>query len=116
MRLREVMAAADGIRPNTVDDALKARWIEELEAKFAETQQIKKPEEVWPKDKDLLMPKPVDRVYLFWLCAMIDWAQLDLDMYAVDQTMYEQAYKEACSWWRRHYPARIKEAGGRIEP
>lgn len=116
MRLRQAIAEADGLRPNAIGEETKAEWIEQLESRFAEVQQIKPPPPSHPEDKELLMPPPVDRVYVLWLAAMIDWAQLDGDLYAVDNAMYTQAYKEACAWWRRHNIPIINADGSRYEP
>lgn len=116
MYLLEAIAAADALRPNTVEDKLKAEWLEDIETKFAEVQQIKVPAESFPEDKELLMPKPVDQVYVYWLAAKIDWAQLDLDLYAVDNTMYAQAFNDACAWWRRHNRPLVNAYGARLEP
>lgn len=116
MTLYEAIAQADALRPNTVGDEQKARWVEDLEAQFAETQQIQPRPASFPDDKELLMPRPVDQVYVYWLAAKIDWAQLDTEQYAIDQVMYEQAYKDAIAWWRRHNVPIITKTGARWEP
>ena len=113
MYLMESMAEADALRPNTIGDEQKAEWIEQMERRFAETTQIPPRVSSFPDDKELLMPPPVDRVYVFWLCAMIDWAQLDGDLYAIDMSMYNEAYKEAIAWWRRNHVPIVNEAGAR---
>ena len=115
MFLLNALAAADSLRPNTVSDEMKAEWIEDLETQFAEVQQVKPPQPSFPENKELLMPKPVDQVYIYWLCAMIDWAQLDLQLYQVDKAMFEEAHTFALAWWRRHNRPRVNERGARIE-
>lgn len=115
MNLREAMAAADGLRPNTVDDALKAAWLFTLECELAETMQVEEPAWKWPEDQELLMPAPGDQVYVFWLCAMTDWAQLDTQLYQIDRAMYEESRASALAWWRRHNRPRVNEKGARIE-
>lgn len=114
MNLREAMAAADGLRPNTVDDALKAAWLFALECELAETMQVEEPAWKWPEDQELIMPAPVDQVYVFWLCAMIDWAQLDMNLYQIDKAMYDEAYAAALAWWRRHHRPLVNGKGARI--
>ena len=59
------------------------------------------------------MPRPVDQVYVYWLAAKIDWAQLDTEQYAIDQVMYDQAYKDAIAWWRRHIVPVVTATGAR---
>lgn len=114
MMLRSAMAYADGLRPNTVDEALKAEWMYQLEGEFSETLQVELPERAWPEDQELIMPEPVDMVYVYWLCAMIDWAQLDMNLYQIDKAMYDQAYAAALAWWRRHHRPLVNEKGARI--
>lgn len=116
MTLREAIARADVMRPNTVGDEQKAEWLEELERLFAETQQIQVRPSTFPDDKELLMPPPVDKVYVFWLAAQIDWAQTDTEMYAIDMEMYNAAYKEALAWWRRRNVPIITSTGARWTP
>lgn len=115
MYLRRAMAAADGLRPNTVDEVLKSEWLQQLEGEFAETLQVDIPEWKWPEDQELIMPAPVDQVYVFWLCAMIDWAQLDMNLYQIDKAMFDEAHASALAWWRRHNRPRVNEKGARIE-
>lgn len=116
MRLKEAMAEADKLRPNTIGDEQKAEWLEQLDRRFAETQQIDPPPASFPDDKELLMPGPVDRVYVLWLCAMIDWEHVDTDLYAIDMEMYNEAYKDAIAWWRRHHRPIVTGTGARWRP
>lgn len=113
MTLFETIAQADALRPNTIGDEQKAQWIEDLEVQFAETQQIQPRPASFPDDKELLMPRPVDQVYVYWLAAKIDWAQLDTEQYAIDQVMFDQAYKDAIAWWRRHNVPIVTATGAR---
>lgn len=116
MTLWQAIAEADALRPNTWGGEQKAAWIEELEAQFAENQQIRPKPHAWPDDKELLMPSPVDQVYVYWLAAKIDWANLDTEQYAVDMAMYNEAYKTAIAWWRRHNIPIITATGARWKP
>ena len=116
MYLKEAIAQADALRPNTVGDELKAQWIEDLEMQFAETQQIQPRPASFPDDKELLMPRPVDQVYVYWLAAKIDHQQADTELYAIDMAMYNQAFKDAIAWWRRHNIPIITASGSRWEP
>lgn len=113
--LRRAIAAADELRPNTVDEVLKSEWLQRLEGELAETLQVEEPEWVWPEDQELIMPSPADMLYVYWLCALIDWAQLDLDLYQIDRAMYEEAHAFALAWWRRHHRPLVDYKGARIE-
>lgn len=114
MMLRRAMAAADELRPNAVDEALKSEWLYRLEGQLAETLQVETPAWAWPEDQELLMPFPVDMVYVYWLCAMIDYAQLDTQQYQIDKAMYDTALSQALAWWRRHHRPLVDEKGARI--
>ena len=116
MYLLEAIAEADKLRPNAIGEEIKAEWLEQVEATVADIQQIQPPPPSHPNDKELLMPPPMDRLYVFWLAAMIDWAQLDLDLYAVDKAMYEEALTEAKAWWRRNNVPIVRADGSRWRP
>lgn len=114
MFLRRAMAAADDLRPNTVDEVLKSEWLYSLEGELAETLQVEIPAWRWPEDQELILPPPGDMVYIYWLCAMIDWAQLDMQLYQVDMAMFEAAKTSAIAWWRRHHVPLVNEKGARV--
>ena len=116
MTMREAIARADEIRPNTVGDETKAGWVHDLDGDFAETLQVAVPRNNWPDDRDLLMPHPADEVYPLYLCAMIDFAQQDMQQYQVDQAMYESARAQAAAWWRRTHRPRVTPCGARWYP
>ena len=116
MMLRDAIAEADRIRPNAVTDERKAELLERLEARFAEVQQVRPPAQSFPEDRELLMPSPADRAYVPWLCAMIDWEQLDMQLYQIDQAMFAEAYKDAVAWWRRHHIPVLNADGSLYRP
>lgn len=101
MRLKEVIRRADELRPNTLSEARKAAWIYELEGRLAETRQAPPPAKTWPADSLLAFPPPYDLVYESYLCAMIDLANEETELYANDMTVFNQKYAEAIAWWRR---------------
>lgn len=105
MRVKEAIKRADALRPNTISEERKAGWVYELEGRLSETRHAPPPARVWPADSALSMPPPYDMVYERYLCAMIDLANEDTDLYANDQAMFESTYKDAIAWWRRtHWP------------
>lgn len=115
MTTRFAIAAANDIRPNALDEKVLAGYLHFLDAEFSELMQVPLPENLWPEDQELLMPEPMSRVYIQWLCAIIDWAQREMDIYQVDQEQYAAAYEEARAWWRRHYVPQIKDSGAKRE-
>ncbi len=103
MTVTEAIAAADLMRPNTLNDEQKARFLYELDCNVAELQGVDQPSFVWPEeDAELLMPAPHDNIYALYLAAKIDYYNQESAMYANDMAVYNSAYDEACAWWRRH--------------
>jgi len=103
MTVREAIAAADLLRPNTLTDELKARFVYELDCDIAELQDVEQPSFVWPEeDAELLMPTPHDNIYPLYLAAKIDYYNQESALYANDMAIYNSAYEEARRWWRRH--------------
>lgn len=103
MTLLKAIAGANTLRPNAIDDSIKADWIYELEAEVAELMDTELPEFMFPEDQDLLMPKPYDNFYHLHVCAMIDFYLEDTQLYVNDMTMANSAKDSAFKWWRRHH-------------
>lgn len=106
MRIKEAIKRSDALRPNTISEDRKADWVYELEGRLSETRRAPPPARIWPVDSTLAMPPPYDQVYERYLCAMIDLANEDTDLYANDMALFESTYAAAIAWWRRtHSPA-----------
>lgn len=103
MNTRKAISTADSIRPNTIDDQLKASWLWEMEADVAELMDVELPECTFPEDQELLMPFPHDSFYHLYLCAMIDSVLEDTQLYINDMTMANNAKEDSFRWWRRHH-------------
>ena len=116
MTVRNALAQADKLRPNAVEEGIKAGWLYSLDAELAESMQVPEPENHWPEDQELLMPEPGSQVYVHYLCAMIDWAQPDMEQYQIDQALYESARTQAQAWWRRTHRPRVSATGARWYP
>lgn len=109
MRVKEAIKRADALRPNTIAEERKADWLYELEGRLNQTRRVPPPARVWPVDSALGLPPPYDQVYERYLCAMIDHASEDTDLYSNDMALFEATYRQAIAWWRReHLP---EEAG-----
>ena len=104
MRLFKAIERANALRPNTIEDEQKAAWIYELEGKLAETRRAPPPSRLWPDDQTLAFPPPCDNVYELYLCAMIDYANEETELYQNDIAVFNAAYSEAIAWWRRRHP------------
>lgn len=115
MTTRDAIAAACDIRPNSLDEKVLAGYLNFLDAEFSEVLQVPLPDNLWPENQELLVPEPVSRVYINWLCAIIDWAQVDMDLYQIDTEQYAVAYEEARAWLRRHYLPKVSGTGAKLE-
>ena len=105
MTLLDAIKAAKEIRVTTCDDQTLARWVNDIDARIAETMGKEPENDTFPGDRELLMPSPYEDVYVFYLSAMIDWYNQEIDIYQNDMAMFNQAYSEAVAWWRRaHKP------------
>ena len=115
MTITEVITRADAQRPNVFPAEMKAEWIKGLEASFAEMMGVDDPENNYdPNDDtdDLLVPFPHDEVYVLYLCAKIDYAQEETQLYANDMAVANQAIAETQSWYRRGNRPDTTDANG----
>lgn len=111
MKLKEAIRKADALRPNPIDEELKATWVAELEGRVAETAGMDQPTDGWAEnDPELIMPYPYDDIYVFYVMAKIDFANEEMDLYANDSVMANERIDEALAWWRRnHVPPKSKK-------
>lgn len=106
MTLYEVITEVDSIRPNAIEDEMKARWVMQLEVEYAELMGVPVPELLFPEDQDLLMMTPHDYSYVYYLSALVDNYNQDTALYNNDYAMANAAVDAAKSWYRRqHRPA-----------
>lgn len=115
MTLYEVITEVDNLRPNAIDDEIKARWVMQLEVEFAELMGVDVPELQFPDDQTLLMTTPHDYSYVYYLCALVDMYNQDTALYNNDYAMANAAVDAAKSWYRRqHRPAFRGNWGTRV--
>ena len=102
MKIREAIKRADELRPNTAEDSIKYSLIYGLEGNIAEMMGMPAPENKWPDDAELLMPYPYDNVYELYLTAMLDYYNMDTELYGNDMALFTAAFNEAKAFWRRN--------------
>jgi len=103
MKLLEAIARADELRPNAISNSMKASWVYQLEGELAEMIKIPYPINPFPEDAVLVMPYPKDNIYELYLCAMIDNAQEDTELYMNDMSVANAAIDDAKKWYMRNY-------------
>lgn len=101
MTLYEVITEVDNLRPNAIDDEMKARWVMQLEVEYAELMGVPVPELLFPEDQELLMTTPHDYSYVYYLSALVDNYNQDTALYNNDYAMANSAVDAAKSWYRR---------------
>lgn len=102
MTLYEVITEVDNLRPNAIDDEMKARWVMQKEVEYAELMGVPVPELLFPEDQTLLMTAPHDYSYVYYVMALVDNYNQDTALYNNDYEMANASSDDAKSWWRRH--------------
>lgn len=126
MKVADIIASVNNLRPNLYDDDVKIRWLANLDGQvfnelivnyYPESEPLcgdrewgadvmhtfKAPEDV---DDELIIPFPYgDDVYTSYLLAMIDKANGEVEKYNQSITAYAAAYKQYQAWYiRTHRP------------
>lgn len=107
MTILAAITRADELRPNTFSDDLKAEWLLQVEGEIAEMMNVDQPTINADFDQELLMPYPHDGFYVPYLCACIDEANEESELFADDMTIANQTRQECCAWWWRNNPPRM---------
>lgn len=102
MKTLDAIKQADSLRDNTLPAEQKAAWLNKLDGEIAEMMGVDAPENAWPEDSELLMPREHDEVYVLYLVAMIDYYNQESTLYQNDMVVYNTAMSNARAWWRRH--------------
>lgn len=110
--INEVLERVQRARPDAVDDREKAQWLIELDGQIyndltKEGAPDGKPPEAYPKDgdKDLLVPSPYDRLYDWYVMAMVEFLMRDYEEYQNSYAVFNQAMNEFKAHYRRtHVP------------
>ena len=85
MKANEAIERVDVLRPNPFSEEEKLRWLSELDGKISK--EVLKLGKVFdytgvePSETELLVRLPYTDVYLFYLCAMIDFFSRDYEEY-----------------------------------
>lgn len=115
MRLHEVIKNADNLKPNVFSNEVKTAWINEiegtvqLEVLLLNIVDVKQYD--YSQDVELIVAPPHDKLYLYYLLAMIDFAHGEYSNYSNTMEMFNQKYKE----YQRWYAMRYRPADGRME-
>ena len=107
MTPNKVIEIVDGVKPNSYDEEMKLRWINELEGIVKRTvvqddtfTPLEYPNDM---DKELTIEAPFDNVYELYVEAKIDYYNREYDNYNNAVAMFDSrfvAYKKA--YIRKH--------------
>lgn len=112
MKLKQVIDLVDGIEPNGYGYDVKTTWINEVEGMVQTDVMLRAIEDIdvydWTDDQQtvLLVKPPHDKLYRFYLQAMIQLANAEYDRYQNTMTVFNAVWGEFVRWFSRTvYPA-----------
>lgn len=109
MRLAEVIAQVDDIKPNAFSNEAKTLWINEIEGKVQTDVFLLAVDNItqytYEEDKDtvLLVNPPHDKLYREYLTARIDYANGEYNKYQNTMQMFNEFWNEFVIWFARNY-------------
>ena len=103
MTINSIIEQTLKLHPDTVSDAIKCRWLSELDGKIMrETMHrddfvpYKFPED---SERELVVKAPYDNLYELYIIAMSDFFSGEMANYSASAMLFEQAYSE----FRKNY-------------
>ena len=105
--LQQALTRIDAICPNAWDDAAKIQWLNECEHMIQMRILDAAPEQCVTYDADtergtpLLVPAPFDRLYVYYVIAMCDYAAHETAHYADSMALFNAALDEYAKWYQR---------------
>ena len=105
MTVREMLDVIDATMPNEVDDALKVRWIKDVEGRVLCEIFKRSPDEVRKvlgEDDVLSVPEAYARIYVLFVVSMIEFSKRNYDGYAKLCAEFEKAFELYGRWYIRN--------------
>ena len=105
--LQQALKRIDTICPNAWDDAAKLLWLNECESMIQTRILGIAPGECVTYDVNsdrstvLLVPAPFDRLYVYYVIAMCDYAAHETAHYADSMALFNAALDEYAKWYQR---------------
>lgn len=109
MKLTEVIARVDDIKPNAFTDATKTAWINECEGLVQTEVMLIAAVDVIQYDyetdaqTELLAKPPHDKIYWAYLAALIDFANGEYNKYQNTMQLFNSYFGEYMRWYALHY-------------
>lgn len=102
MKINDAIAHANELRLNSLSDEQKYTWVYELECSVCEMMGKEAPKKNFPENIELSMPSEHEDVYVKYLAAKIDYYNGEMNLYANDISVYEEAMDAARAWYIRN--------------
>ena len=105
--LQQALTRIDAICPNAWDETAKLLWLNECENMIQTRILGTAPEQCITYDADtdrstkLLVPAPFDRLYVYYVIAMCDYAAHETAHYADSMMLFNAALDEYAKWYQR---------------
>lgn len=105
--LHQALTRIDAICPNAWDETAKLLWLNECESMIQTRILGTAPEQCITYDADtdrstkLLVPAPFDRLYVYYVIAMCDYAAHETAHYADSMMLFNAALDEYAKWYQR---------------
>ena len=105
--LQQALTRIDAICPNAWDETAKLLWLNECESMIQTRILGTAPEQCITYDADtdrstkLLVPAPFDRLYVYYVIAMCDYAAHETAHYADSMMLFNAALDEYAKWYQR---------------
>ena len=105
--LQQALTRIDAICPNAWDETAKLLWLNECESMIQTRILGTAPEQciTYGADTDrstkLLVPAPFDRLYVYYVIAMCDYAAHETAHYADSMMLFNAALDEYAKWYQR---------------
>jgi hypothetical protein len=104
--INEVIERNDKIKPNAYSNQVKAGWLYRLDSRIsADIMHTDPPAEYkFPEDGDktLLVPEPYDELYDYYVQAMIDFYNKEINSYNNSMVMYNSAVQTYARYYIQH--------------
>lgn len=97
MKVNEIISIINELKENDVNDEIKLFWMNEVECRIKADIFKKKHEEIKTivsLSDDLSAPSPYSRLYVLYLCAMIEFGKGNYDSYYTIIVEFEKVFSE----------------------
>lgn len=110
MTVNECLAKVKDRKPNAYSDESLTDRLNEIEARIQREILLKEPEDIiqyeFPgdRDKELILPKPYDSAYVYYIKMMVEFDQEEYSAYNNTMAMFNAQYQDAEKYYNKMNP------------